>query len=512
METLYPDLRPSDLHPLAGSVLTVDVSLSPAEVEGTSGEVHITREAPDVVRVLKVHLLSDKSSQWDTLEYSISAGTQKPAHFVLTAPTVDEPDHSILELRANFYLNNRWCGEGVRNLDVRRDAGVSALARIPSPKVPEWRLGLTLEPDATPPDLIVRILKTTHVGEYDWSCLSPHLNLDTPVDPVKRTMALGDDAQTYVRNRFQPLAGKSLANIDIADIEGIGQAIYDSTPEVFKDAYWALWSAANEGHFPFDSIQIVTDEPYIPWELMRVYDAKRAPDVDPEFLAVRHCIGRWLAMDAARLTQHISVNATAVAASDYSQVDSIADKLPWAAEEKKLMMDTYRAEEVVLKSDPLLKFLKDGRVQALHFACHGKMSITNPLGSQLILEDTPNDLKPTMVNRPEVRRGLGSEHPMVFLNACEVGGGAASLTLVAGFPAAFLSAGASAVISPLWVVNDAHAKTIAATFYEQVLRKDARPLGEVLREVHSRWRDEKHLTYLAYVLYGDPLAAVAYRA
>ena len=101
---------------------------------------------------------------------------------------------------------------------------------------------------------------------------------------------------------------------------------------------------------------------------------------------------------------------------------------------------------------------------------------------------------------------------MVFLNACEVGGGAASLTLVAGFPAAFLGAGASAVISPLWVVNDAHAKTIAAAFYAQVFGKDARSLGEVLREVHARWRDEKHLTYLAYVLYGDPLATVAYRA
>ena len=35
-------------------------------------------------------------------------------------------------------------------------------------------------------------------------------------------------------------------------------------------------------------------------------------------------------------------------------------------------------------------------------------------------------------------------------------------------------------------------------------------LGEVLREVRSTWRSQGHLTYLAYVLYGDPQARVHY--
>ena len=99
-------------------------------------------------------------------------------------------------------------------------------------------------------------------------------------------------------------------------------------------------------------------------------------------------------------------------------------------------------------------------------------------------------------------------HPLVFLNACEVGGAAEALSLVAGFPAAFLKAGASALVSPLWVVNDERAFEIARGFYDAALAPAGprRPLGQLLRDVRAQWREEGHLTYLAYVLYGDPLA------
>jgi hypothetical protein len=510
-ETLFPEIKPSDLHPLSGAPFTVAVLLSSKAAADTSGEIEIPAAAPDVVRTLRVHLLCDGYSGWDTLEYSGAAGTTKPARFGLSAPNVEGDERRIAMLRANFYLDNRWCGEGARNLDIRRDAAVDPIVKIPKPDMPAWRKALRLEPGATPPDLIVRIQGTTGSGEYVWSCLSPHLTLPAPVDLKAATMSLGTDAETYVRNLFKPYASIPLGRLAIAQIEGVGQGIYRSTPDIFKDAYWAVWKAATEGHFAFDTVQIVTDEPYIPWELMRIADRDRGPEVAPEFLAIRHSVGRWLASKSSRLTQRVRVNATAVAASDYSTVAAVAQKLPWAALEKNFLVERFETAPVELKSGPVLDFLEGGQAQAVHFACHGRMSITNPLASQLILEDTPDDLQPPMIDRDEVRdKGLGRMHPLVFLNACEVGGAAASLSLVAGFPAAFLGAGAAAVISPLWVVNDERAKQIAELFYEQAFAEDPVALGDVLRKVRARWRDEKHLTYLAYVLYGDPLAKVIY--
>jgi CHAT domain-containing protein len=271
-----------------------------------------------------------------------------------------------------------------------------------------------------------------------------------------------------------------------------------------------LWRAAKEGGFSFEAIQIVTDEPCVPWELMRLSDRARAPDVAPEFLAIRHSVGRWLAGESSAMPQTIRVHKLAVAASDYALTTGI-NPLPWAAKERDLLVDTYHAQAVALKSSPMLAFLECSNVQAAHFACHGKMSINDPDASLLVMEDSPANLKPKHVARREVCEGLGSQRPLIFLNACEVGGTAAALSLVAGFPAAFLYAGAAALVSPLWAVNDAHAHRIAEDFYRQVFQAGAsKPLGAVLRDLRARWKEEAHLTFLAYVLYGDPLAHVSY--
>ena len=62
---------------------------------------------------------------------------------------------------------------------------------------------------------------------------------------------------------------------------------------------------------------------------------------------------------------------------------------------------------------------------------------------------------------------------------------------------------------PLWV-NDERAKEISEFFYNAALARPPRTLGDVMREIRARWREGRHLTYLAYVLYGDPLARIEY--
>jgi hypothetical protein len=508
--TVYPDLAADDLHPLAGAMVRFSVSLALQPVRQTRGSVQLPDTAPELEHELKVHLLFGGRSAWSVLRFSAARGTLQAAQFELPAPDV-EAERALVEARVNFYLNQRWCGEGQRHLDVRRDAAVAPLAAIPFPAVPPWRQALKLDPAAQPPDLIVRIQKGAAAGEYLWSCLSPHLELAPPALPRDACMSLGDDAATFVRRTFAPLANQALDQLRIGDVGGAGEKIYRSTPAHFRDSYWVLWHAAAQGGFVFDSIQIVTDEPCVPWELMRLYDRERAPQVPAEFLAVRHSVGRWLAGESSTMTQRIRVQRLAVAASDYAGIREVGSPLPWAARERELLVGTYRAEAVALRSDAVLRFLTGGSVQAAHFACHGRMSITDPDASLLVMEDTPRDLTPLSVARSEVCEGLGRQHPLVFLNACEVGGSAASLSLVAGFPAAFLYAGAAALVSPLWAVNDERAHRIAEQFYRQVLAAGGgQPLGAALRDVRRRWKDEAHLTFLAYVLYGDPLARVSY--
>lgn len=509
LHEVFPAIGADDAHPLVATPVAFIVSLQDLPSTDTAGRVQLPKAPPDVEHTVRVHLRFGSEAVWDTLVWSAKRGTIKAASFTLPAPPAVEGERALCEARANFYLNQRWCGEARRNIDVRRDTTVPPLTDIPVPTGTPW--GLALEPGATPADLIVRIQKGQLAGEFYWSCQSPHMDFVPPANGSDR-MSLGEDAAEFVKKTFTPYAGLPLDKLKLANVEGAGEKIYNNTPPHFRDCYWKLWHAASDGKFLFDSVQIVTDEPCVPWELMRLADAKRAKNVPPELFAIRHCVGRWLAAESTALRQRISVSKVAVSASSYKDINKVAAKLPWADHELKLMIDHYRAKPVPLVSGDLLKFLEGGIAQAVHLACHGKMSIVQPDASVLVMEDTPNDLTPLSIARYEVSNGLGNHHPLVFLNACDVGAMGATLSLVAGFPAAFLYAGAAALISPLWAVNDERAHRIAEEFYRDVfVASPSKPLGAVLRDLRAKWKQENHLTYLAYVLYGDPMAMVDFR-
>jgi CHAT domain-containing protein len=103
--------------------------------------------------------------------------------------------------------------------------------------------------------------------------------------------------------------------------------------------------------------------------------------------------------------------------------------------------------------------------------------------------------------------GVALKHrPFVFLNACQVGAGQAVLGDYAGMAASFLYAGASAVIAPLWSVDDKLAHSMALDFYEQALGGSGRP-AEILAAYRGAIAggDGVSGTYLAYQFYGHPL-------
>jgi hypothetical protein len=70
-------------------------------------------------------------------------------------------------------------------------------------------------------------------------------------------------------------------------LEGFGEALYQRfAPARFKEAFWALRDRLGES---FDSIQIYTVDPVLPWELMRPHrDSEQAG-----FLGAAVRLGRW---------------------------------------------------------------------------------------------------------------------------------------------------------------------------------------------------------------------------
>lgn len=111
----------------------------------------------------------------------------------------------------------------------------------------------------------------------------------------------------------------------------------------------------------------------------------------------------------------------------------------------------------------------------MHFACHGAFNSASPLDSGLVLADASLSLADIYIN---VALAPGTT---VTLAACESGMVDLQFTEeFLGFPSGFIYAGASGVISSLWVVDDLSTTLLMERFYVTYL--GGMPLAAALKE------------------------------
>lgn len=120
----------------------------------------------------------------------------------------------------------------------------------------------------------------------------------------------------------------------------------------------------------------------------------------------------------------------------------------------------------------------------IHFSCHGTHDWRDVFRSQLLLADAPLTLADILA-----RLDLQTAR-LVTLSACETGlseiGTAADEFF--GLPAGFLRAGAPAVVSSLWAVNDLSTSLLVGRFYRRHLEDGLSPAA-ALRDAQLWLRD-----------------------
>src|SRR6266550_2405663 len=325
----YPNLKVSDEHPIQDTTINIEVSIDFEKPKHTTGVV--TLPSDDREYTLDVHLLVEKESRWERLKFKRPEGTTQPAIFKgVTVPMIPviqrhAEERLACDIYVNFYLlqpyekadgtpvrNARWCGEAVRRIEILAREELSP-TKIEPPKQVEWRKYLHVSPTSPPPDFLVRIKKLRD-REFQWTVLSPHRDFTgLPADELNSTLSASPYA--FMQDHFEKFAGKPLDEAKIRKLDGLCDVIYESTPAGFRKAYWDLYLGTGQDpqrRAALESIQFVSDEPFIPWELMRLSDDERAPNVAPEILAVRHAVGRWVALDSVELRQALRVKEIAV--------------------------------------------------------------------------------------------------------------------------------------------------------------------------------------------------------
>ena len=160
-----------------------------------------------------------------------------------------------------------------------------------------------------------------------------------------------------------------------------------------------------------------------------------------------------------RTTARTDNTALVVGVNDYKHLPKLINAVP----EAEAIADVLSAKPL-LDAAATTSAVKSGAAGAayLHFSCHGSFNWDNPMDSALYLaQDEPLRLS-EIISELDLSSAL-----LVTLSACETGISDVrqSPDEYLGLPAGFLQAGAPAIVSSLWTVDDRSTALLMERFY-----------------------------------------------
>ncbi|MGB3220008.1 MAG: CHAT domain-containing protein, partial [Anaerolineae bacterium] len=391
----------------------------------------------------------------------------------------------------DFRQNDRLLG--TVGLQVEVVSTVAELGAAPAQALSTQAVMTMPDRDLPPPQLELRIKAadsahttfefTLHskLAGFNWKSMGTHQFAGQPAEEMK----------SYFK-RLNDLArqtGGSLPDKDKqTELKTLGENLFfDAFPEALQRALWAMPARIT-------SLIITSDEPWIPWELARIFDPETRAEGD--FLCSRFTVARWLAGDGMTATLP-NRGMTAIIPST---------NLIYTAAEYEALQELWPDDTLIALTDAaattrdVISRLKDSRLAGIvHVASHGAAG-DDPAQSTITLSD--GKLRPTDISRST----RYTRRPLIFFNACESGRTGFALAGLGGWAERFVQAGAGAFVGALWEVNDRLAAQFAAVFYEKLFGGAA--LGDAFTAARTAIRDAapNNPTWLAYVLYGEPLS------
>src|SRR5262249_52218866 len=442
--------------------------------QARSGEDAIDVVVPDRTHVAVLLLASEHFTVDANPRYSIFTNKNEKrtdtARFYLSIKPADKlPTASPPSIIALFFHDGRPVGK------VSRSPVIAGVATAP-PSAASARLEIEAAQAA---DLVITIVESDAHDGRQFFCTVRTPLLDDFAREVSEPWNLPSVTQALVRAYMDRFTARNLSSGQlIAELKGAGIQLFQASPKIFQKAFWQLVDSGKS----FGDIAIVSEEPFIPWELMipcRVRDGRTQKWDEP--LGVKFRIGRWIAGDIVSPRQKISLVDSYVIAPQYT--GNLALQL--SAAEIQLVLAVFTGNPIQPASfEEIERQLNSQGRTLLHFVCHGK---DNAGGLQTIYLENKEELSSTTIlGMQGLSKAFAEKRPLVFLNACEVGRTTAALMGLGGFAKSFIDLGASAVIAPLWSVKDKIAHEVAKEFYQHVKNEPDKPFAEILRDLRAK--------------------------
>jgi CHAT domain-containing protein len=445
------------------------------------------------------------------LEFTVNLARTATREVTLRA--VDDP-----KLRAERTIGVRFTVGGAIRAYAMRAVLVRGAAPAPVgtletvPPGPSSSTPIATSDPATP-TLVLTLQQGADLAGHDWqwTITSDKVTLPTATPEQLRT-TLDDTARDFQAKMVRE--GSISSGTQLYDrLLATGRHLSDKMPDAVIAALRAAVAAAAP-HLP--SVLLLSSEARIPWELAVIEPA--LTDAPSPFLCAQVNIGRWVIGVRNRPPvppmSAKPVASRAVVVGDYSGL-STWNVLPQAATETAALVGQgaqqlpaeYQTVRDAVHGDP--------PVDVLHFATHGRF-LEGQREEGLVLVDRSGKRPAEVYFTPDdVEAGdLMQSGPLVFLNSCQVGAAETVLGDYAGMAAAFLRIGATAVIAPLWEVDDTLAAVAATDFYAAV---PTTTVGAAISALRGKFtaaaaaNDETahYGSFLAYQYFGHPNLSLA---
>lgn len=487
----YPTVRKAG-EITAGAAIELTVDLGEAPVSG-SERVKIGKFPAGWTQIeVSVQIFGDWLQDWTPEESSITLrrrGPNSPAKFTCTVSSQYQ-EGAPAELQIYFLHGTRICGSMRVDLAVGQPAPEGASGgepKSPAATTNAEPTAVTLAFNSPGPALTVMIADRDGTQHWTWKAFGPggyktgsgevHLGASAKAFAETLLNSCPDLTEDYYRRTMR----------------GIGETIWQRTPESFRQAYLACRQSLGSD-FP---IQFNSDDPHVPWEMMK-------PNVDDgsvDHLYLEHPVARWPLNTDGVLRSTFPIGDILSFVPDYK-----TQKLASAAAESAWICSSLKAIRMQPSRASFLDILdgkRPGTIRLIHFAGHGRADTgTNDGG--IDLEDGPVGLME--VNQSSIRLGR-RDGPLIVLNACETSSGAEMLGMNTGWGAAVAATGFGGLIAPLWAVQDAMAFTMVKDSLPQLVSGKA-TLGSALRDARRK-NAETSVAALAYLTHGDVMARFA---
>ncbi len=491
-------------------------------------DVTVPRRLPvgerGVITVGLVETPAGDSASTQSLE--LLFGRQIEVHLIAVSSALEILNARVQELdvqygdgeppRAVFFIRGRDAGEKHLRIDflqagellksvpisiaVRSAKTSSELSRLAASRL-ETR-GL----DAPPSDLEFRVatVKEDGVTRFHYTLHSPTGALEAFYLDVEG-LEIEGSAEAYREQLFTSLeemrtdaspdpAAKPAARVH-RRLVGIGERIFDELlPERVKIFLDQLDAER------IRTVQIASDEPWIPWELVRL----RAPEPEHEaFWCERFAVTRWLAGErtparSLTVSRVIRIAASREAEADDDSLFSFARET--GAVTKELRTATLNDLEEALDSEP---------PDLWHVEAPGLPSSD---GRRVGIQLESGTLWPEDFDWR--RRGrIAERQPLVFLSVAGGGRLDHSLTRLEGWAPLWVSqCGCGVFIAPISQIDNEIGRLFCRVFYQALGRGAA--LGEAVWKARcaAKAQNAADPTWAVYSAYGHPNARITFAA